>query len=128
MTDYFDFDDRLYNDDTCDRETERPRSTLKAALEYDKNLFKRILNYPSIEEADKYNLASMYEWAAYELSSTTETTKWFEDFLIEVNGREWFDSMMSAWLRRKSVEIAKNWGCPELSNTKGVYFYKDGEE
>lgn len=127
MTNYFDFDDRPWNDDTCDREQERSRFSLKDATEYDEKLFNKILNKDTLTDADKYNLASILTWYTAELMNHMETTKSFEEFTIEVNGKEWFDNMARAWLRRKSVEMAKNWGCPELANTKGVYFV-DGED
>ncbi len=123
MIDYYNTDDCPMNDETYERLEGRPRFSLQEALKFDRELFNRILNKPLISGADKYNLASMFAQSSYEYAESTKTNKEFEDFLIEVNGREWFDNMVSAYLQRQNRKLAKTLNCPELTNNKGIYLY-----
>ena len=127
MIDYYDTDDRPMNDETYERMENRPMFLLREALEFDRELFNRILNKPFLTGADKYNLASMFAQCSYEYAESTQTSKSFEDFLIEVNGKEWFDNMMRGYLQRQNREFAKKLNCPELANNKGIYLYSPGD-
>lgn len=124
MKDYYDTDDRPVNDDTIDRFENRSRISLKDALGYDKDLLNRILNKDKLDEADKYNIASMYAECNYQYLECNNTHKEFEDFVIEVLGQETYNNLTSKWLQRKNNEMAKAMGCPELFNGKGIYFLK----
>ena len=111
------------NDDTYDRMENRSRFSLQDALEYDQELFNRILNKPLLTGADKYNLAAIFAQCASEYMESSKISKDFEEFLVEVNGKEWYDSMMKSYLQRQSREMSKNLNCPELANNKNLYFY-----
>ncbi len=131
MRDYFDFDieDVPDNDDTWERFEHRSRFSLKEILDYDRDFINRILNREKLTEADRYNVTRVIAEHFFHYLDSTMTLKGFEEFLIEVNGREWHDSMMKAWLRRKGAEMARNTGCPEFMPEGGAFFYDpDGEE
>ncbi len=125
---YFDFDDRPDNDDTYERYENRPRTALKEALDYDINMLNDILNKRDLECADKYNIASMFSQCVNEYLNSSQTSKDFEEFLIEVMGKEWYDNMITKWLARKSRKWAKDLNCPELADNKGIYLYNKGAD
>lgn len=131
MFDYFSEDDnsdRMPNKDAVDRMQERPRFYLKEALEYDKQYVNKILNHENLSIKDKVNIADVVSYLSNELLNTTETTKSFEDFTIEIMGREWFDNMIAKWLQRKNNEMAAKLNCPELFNPKGIFFMKPKDD
>lgn len=121
MTDYYNTDDRPMNEDTYDRMENRSRFSLQAALDYDRELVNKILNKQTLTKADRYNLAGIVAQCTYEYLESTKISKEFEDFLIEVNGKEWYDNMMHGYLQRQSRELAKKLKCPELANNQGLY-------
>lgn len=127
MTDYYNTDDRPMNDDTYDRMENRSRFSLKDALEYDQELFNKILNKPMLTGADKYNLAAIFAQCSSEYMESAKISKEFEEFLIEVNGKGWYDNMMRSYLQRQGRDIAKRLNCPELANNKGLYLYRPEE-
>ena len=128
MKNYFDFDDRPINDDTCDRFENRSRFSLQDAVNYDKEYVNRILNKANLDDADRYNIASAFNETAETLLATTQDSKSFEEFMIEVMGKKWYENLIAKWLQRKTNELAKNWNCPELRNNKGIYLYNPNED
>lgn len=109
------FLDDHYNDDINEWYENRPRmGTLKDVAEYDKTYVTNILAADNIPEGDRAVIAScILDWMDKAIGSNN-VSKSFEEFLIEVHGRDWFDKMVAAWLGRESAELAREWGCPEL--------------
>lgn len=128
MKDYFDFEDRMENEDTYMRLEERSRYSLDDATEYDYNFLNMILNKDVLTEEDKYNIASVCGGYMYELQDTTKTTKSFEDFTIEVMGQEWFNNISGKWLARKSREMAKHFGMPEMADNRNIIMFDPGDK
>lgn len=127
MRNYFDFDDRPINDDTIDREENRSRFYLSEALEYDRKYINRILNKSELLDADRFNISSVVSLLSFEFEDSAKTSKEFEEFLIEVNGKEWYDNMSRAFMQRKMNEFALNVGAPEMFNGRGMYLFNMGE-
>lgn len=117
-----------YNDDYCERAENRPAYSLEEATEYDKEFVNKILNYDILTDSDKQNIADTMSWYMHQLAETTEITKSFEDFCIEVMGEEWHRNMANSWLRRKNNELAAKMGLPELYNSAGIFLIMPGEE
>ena len=46
----------------------------------------------------------------------------------DCGGSEWYENMMSKYLARKSRIIAKNLGCPELADNRGLYLFDNLNE
>ncbi len=128
MTDYFDFEDRIENDDTYERYENRPNWSLSEAIDYDYTFLNKILNKAVLEPSDKYNIASIAGSYMWLFQDHVATTKSFEEFTIEVMGKEWFNNMTSKWLARKSRELAKHFGMPEMADNRNIIMFKPGEE
>ena len=125
---YFSDNYKKVNQNTMYRLGHRSRFSLDEALDFDKKMLNQILNTQNIGEADRFNIASIYQNVADEYLNTCATSKEFEEFLIEVNGKEWCDNMMKKYLARKSRQLAKDWNCPSIANTEGVYIYNNKED
>lgn len=123
MNDYFDFEDRVMNEDTAMRFEHRPNRDLADAIEYDMIFVNILLNKTILDEADKYNIASVLDQAFRMLYDTTVITKEFEDFTIEVMGKEWHSNLTAKWLQRRTNAIAKQWNMPQMINNMGNYLY-----
>ena len=124
MKDYFDFEDRMENDDTYERYENRSQWSLKDAIDYDYDFLNKILNKDVLDDADKYNIASVAGSYMFQFKDHVETTKSFEDFTIEVMGQEWFNNMSGKWLARKSREMAKHFGMPEMADNRNIIMFK----
>ena len=128
MTDYFDFEDRVENEDTYERLENRPRFDLKEAIDYDYAFLNKILNKDHLEASDRYNIASVTGGYMFQFQDQMKTMKSFEEFTIEVMGKEWFDNLCSKWLARKSRDIAKQFGMPEMADNRNIIMFNPGED
>ena len=128
MTNYFDFDDCPENDDTYDRIMNRSRFSLAEACEFDEDFVNRILNKTVLDEADKYNIATVVSNAMYQLLDSNQVSKSFDDFIHEVMGDEWYTNITAKWLQRFGNQWAIEAGVPELINNKGVYLITPNED
>lgn len=128
MINYFDFDDCPENEDTYDRIMNRSRFSLAEACDFDEEFVNRILNKAVLDEADKYNIATVVSNALFQLQDSNQVSKSFDDFIREVMGDEWYNNITAKWLQRFGNEWAKAVGVPELINNEGVYLITPNED
>ena len=128
MTNYFDYENRIENEDTYERLENRSRFDLRAAGEYDMGFVNKILNKSELDASDKYNIADVISWYMYQLQEVCDTSKSFDEFTHQVMGDEWYNNMMSKWLARQSREWAKAAGMPEMADNRNIILFKGDEE
>ena len=128
MRDYFDFSDRIENEDTYERYENRSRFDLDDAIDYDYGFINKIMNKGILDDSDKYNITEVLGWYIHELKSVCDTTKSFDEFTHEVMGDEWYTNMTSKWLARKSREWAKEFGVPEMGDNRNIIMFKGDEK
>ncbi len=104
MTDYFNNERQKSNNDTLERTQNRPKCSLQKSLRYDRDFVNRTLNKPVLEDADKYNIASVLGQCSQEYWNSVQTHKGFEEFLYKKMGKDWFNKMTAEWFDEKSRE------------------------
>lgn len=125
MIDYFEgiefSDDEEFIEVEEEYMIERPRmGLLEDVAAYDRDYINRILNGTISDVEKKMIAAVVYNWQ-YDALESNFTSRSFEAFLVSVNGKEWYDKMMSGWIRRKGAVFAKQVDCPEMM-PPGVFF------
>ena len=128
MKDYFDFMERIENEDTYERMENRSRYDLNQAIDYDYGFINKLLNKGELSDPDKYNIAAVVGWYMSQFLDTCNTTKSFDDFIQEVMGDEWYSNMTSKWLARMSREMAKQFGMPEMADNRNIIMFNKGED
>lgn len=126
--DYFEFEDAPENEDTKIHYEHEPRTSIGDMINYEREFINKLLNKPTLEEADKYIISGIVESICFNLYTLNESAKSFDEFTEQVMGREWHDNIMAKWLQRMNNAFAEKVGCPELMNNKGIYLVMPGEE
>jgi hypothetical protein len=107
---------------------ERPYGSVGEALDFDLTMINEILNRENLEECDRRTIACIFMRNTEEFRLFIRGAREWEDFLIEVLGKEKVNNLNKAYFKRQIREINKKFGIPETVAGSGVIRFNPREE
>jgi len=107
---------------------ERPNGNIGEALDFDLTMINEILNRENLEECDRRTIACIFMRNTEEFRLFIRGARKWEDFLIEVLGKEKVNNLNKAYFKRQIREINKKFGVPETVAGSGVIRFDPREE